>query len=64
LKQKFIPLDKQSKKKRREYHASHRKGWGGLNPVTRKPPDPKIYNRKKAGPRFDEESQPGFLFSS
>jgi len=59
MEEKFIPLDKQSKRKRREYHTSRRKGWGGLSPVTRKPPDPKAYDRKKTGRRFDEEPPPG-----
>ena len=44
---KMIPLSKQSKRKQREYHASRRGGWGGLSPVTRTPPDPKVYNRSK-----------------
>jgi len=44
----FIPLAKQSKQKQKEYHASKRGSWGTLNPVTRKPPNPKIYNRAKS----------------
>lgn len=46
--EKFIPLSKQSKKKQREAHAKRRSTWGALNPVTRKPANPKAYNRKKA----------------
>ena len=46
--QKFIPFEKLSKKKRREEHAARRKSWGGVNPVTRKPENPKAYKRKKA----------------
>jgi len=45
--QKFIPLKKQSKKKQQEYNAAQRGSWGGINPVTRKPPNPKAYNRRK-----------------
>lgn len=44
---KFIPLEKLSKKKQRERHAAKRGGWNGINPVTRKPANPKAYNRKK-----------------
>lgn len=51
---KFIPLEKLSKKKRRERYAEKRGGWGGLNPVTRKPANPKAYKRKKAR-EWDEE---------
>jgi len=45
----FIPLLKQSKQKQKEYHAKKRSTWGELNPVTRKPPNPKAYNRRKTG---------------
>lgn len=44
----FIPFEKLSKKKQRELHAKQRKSWGALSPVTRKPQNPKAYNRKKA----------------
>jgi len=44
---KFIPLAKQSKLKQKKYHAAKRGTWGALNPVTRKPPNPKAYNRVK-----------------
>ena len=46
--EKYVPYGKLSKKKRRELDAKRRGSWGGLNPVTRKPPNPKAYNRKKA----------------
>lgn len=45
---KFVPYEKLSKKKRRELDAIKRGGWGGLNPVTRKPANPRAYNRRKA----------------
>ena len=48
-KQLFIPLKKQSKQKQKEYHATKRGSWGEINPVTRKPPNPKAYNRRKTG---------------
>jgi len=46
--EKFIPVEKLSKKKRRELSARRRGTWGGLNPVTRRPENPKAYNRRKA----------------
>ena len=53
--EKFIPLKKLSKKKRRQLAAQRRGTWGGLNPVTRKPANPKAYNRKKAR-KWSEDS--------
>ena len=46
--EKFVPYEKLSKKKRRELDLMRRGSWGGLNPVTRKPANPRAYNRKKA----------------
>ena len=43
--EKFIPLNKMSKKKQREFHRLSRKDWGGISPVTRKEKNPKAYNR-------------------
>ena len=51
---KFIPYEKLPKKKRRELAAARRGSWGSLNPVTRKPENPKAYNRKKARKWSDE----------
>ena len=45
--EKFIPYEKLSKKKKRELDAARRTVWK-INPVTRKPENPKAYNRKKA----------------
>jgi len=42
---KFVPLSKQSKQKQKQYHAAKRSDWGGLSPVTRKPPNPKAYTK-------------------
>ena len=39
--EKFIPYEKLSKKKRRELDKRKRGSWGGLNPVTRTPKNPK-----------------------
>lgn len=45
--EKFIPYEKLSKKKKRELDAGRRTVWA-VSPVTRKPENPKAYNRKKA----------------
>ena len=52
--EKFIPYEKLSKKKQREIAVMRRGNWGGLNPVARKPENPKAYNRKKARKWSDE----------
>lgn len=44
----FIPYDKLSKKEKKKIDKSKRKDWGGLNPVTRKPKNPKAYDRAKS----------------
>jgi hypothetical protein len=44
---KFVPYDKLSKKKKREADRARRGNWGGLNPVTRRPEDPKAYKRSE-----------------
>ena len=43
-----IPYQKLSKKKQRELDAGRRATWGEINPVTRRPENPKAYNRRKA----------------
>jgi len=42
-----VPLNKQSKKAQREYHARQRGPWNGVNPVTKTVPSGKVYNRMK-----------------
>ena len=44
---KFIPYEKLSPKKKRETDKEKRGVWYGINTVTRKPENPKAYNRKK-----------------
>ena len=44
---KFIPYEKLSKKQRRAVDAQKRETWS-ISPVTRRPENPKAYNRKKA----------------
>lgn len=54
--EKFIPYEKLSKKAKREADAARRGSWNGLNPVTRKSPNPKAYNRQKARKWTDDGS--------
>ena len=51
--EKFIPYEKLSKKKKRELDAGKRTIWA-ISPVTRRPENPKAYNRKKAQKRMDD----------
>ena len=48
MKQRYVPLEKQSKRKQKEYHAKQRGDWGNVNPITRKVESAKLYNRKKS----------------
>lgn len=57
---KYVSLDKRSKKAQREYHAKQRRIWGELNPVTRSVPSGKTYNRKKEKQRIGKEFRNGF----
>jgi len=57
---KYIPIAKQSKKQQKEHYSSQRGSWGVISPVTRKPQEPKIYNRKKH--RRPVERQDGDVF--
>jgi hypothetical protein len=61
VKQNYVPLDKRSKKQQKEYHAMQRKDWNGVNPVTKKMPNMKAYNRKKSGQWNEHEPLPGFF---
>ena len=46
--EKFVPYEKLSKKAKREADNQKRGSWNGVNPVSRKSPNPKAYNRQKA----------------
>ena len=64
MKQKFIPLEKQSKRNQKEKHATQRMDWGSISPVTRKVENGKAYNRKKSKQRWhDFEPGLGFFIS-
>ena len=53
-----VPIRKMSKKQRKEFYKTRRRDWGPISPVTRKPPNPKAYDRKKTRPK-EESSWPG-----
>lgn len=44
---KLIPLNKQSKKEQKKYHARNRRDWNCLKPTTRVVKSKKVYDRKK-----------------
>jgi hypothetical protein len=52
--QNFVPKEKLSKKAKRALNNARRTTWGALNPVTRKPQNPKAYDRKKP-PRLRDD---------
>ena len=63
MKQKYVPIEKQSKKRQKEFHATQRKTWGSMCPVTRKVPNLKAYNRNKSKFRYEShEPNLDFLF--
>lgn len=61
--EKFVPYEKLSKKQKRAMDRQHRKDWGNISPVTRKPENPKAYNRRKAQKRSDDFSSVSFFLS-
>ena len=58
---KFTAYEKLSKKKQREINALKRGSWCGMNPVTRKPENPKAYNRRKARKWDDVSTDVSFI---
>ena len=56
-----VPVDKLSKKQKKAYYAARRGSWNGVNPVSRKVPNKKIYDRKRAKHWRDEDALPVFL---
>lgn len=61
--EKFIPYEKLSKKEKHRRDAMQRGTWGVLNPVTRKSPNPKAYNRKKARKWMEDPYTVSFLYA-
>ena len=60
--EKFTPYEKLSKKNKRELNAKRRQTWS-ISPVTRKPANPKAYNRQKTRKRIDDPDTVSFAFS-
>ena len=60
MKQKYVPIEKQSKRKQKEFNSSQRRDWGSINPVTRKVPNLKAYDRKKSKRRYQHEPRLDF----
>ena len=47
MNKKYVTLDKMNKKQKKEYYSSLRGTWGEFSPITRKPKNPKAYDRNK-----------------
>ena len=62
MNKKYVQIEKRSKKEQKEHHAQQRKGWQGINPVTRKAPNLKVYNRKKVRHTSEDDSMSDFLY--
>ncbi len=45
--EKFIPIEKMSKKQKKEYYSRNRITWDNFDPTTRVVPSKKHYNRAK-----------------
>jgi hypothetical protein len=58
---KYVPIEKRSKKAKLTLAKAKRGTWGAINPVTRTPPNPKAYIRSKTR-REDETFNGGFAF--
>lgn len=60
---KFIPFAKLLKKAQQAINKSRRKNWGNIDPVTKRPTNSKVYNRKKAQAWKDDFPTPElFIF--
>jgi hypothetical protein len=44
---KYKPIEKMSKRERKEYYAKQRGGWGDVVPITKRIPSGKLYQRTK-----------------
>lgn len=61
--EKFIPYEKLSKKKKREQDSRRRSLWT-RSPVTRRPKNPKAYNRKRVQDRYDDTDPVLFVYNN
>ena len=59
--EKFVPYEKLSKKARRAQNARRRETWS-ISPVTRRPKNPRAYNRRKAQKWNDDSVSVPFGF--
>ncbi len=57
----FIPYEKLSRRERKAIDARRRVIWG-MSPVTRKPPNPKAYDRKKTRRSIEDALSVSFPF--
>ena len=62
--ERYIPVDKLSKKQKKAYYAAKRGSWNGVNPVSRQVPSKKIYNRKQAKHWRDEDALPVLFYNN
>lgn len=60
--QKFIPFAKLSKKTQQEINKSHRKSWGNIDPVTKRPANSKAYNLQKTQAWKDDFPRLSFFY--
>ena len=59
--EKFVPYEKLSRKKQKEWNARQRRSWGDVNPVTRKSTNPAAYDRnaeKRKARKWSDDSSP------
>jgi hypothetical protein len=62
MKQHYVPIEKQSKRKQKEFNSKQRRDWGILDPKTKKSENGKAYNRKKSKHlRYGNDSGFGFF---
>ncbi|MDR3209984.1 MAG: hypothetical protein LBT36_05110 [Oscillospiraceae bacterium] len=60
--EKFVPYEKLSKRKRQQLDKQRRRVWGAMNPVTRRPQNPRAYDRGKTRQWKDDSSAAGSCF--
>jgi hypothetical protein len=60
--EKFIPREKLSKRAQNALNAKKRRTWGAISPVTRKPNNPKAYDRNKTRRWTDDGASGPYSF--
>ena len=53
----YVPYEKLNKKQRRALCLKKRGDWGAISPVTRKPANPRAYNRRDSARRLRDLEQ-------